>query len=193
MPNCDISPLVTCGPNMGSWQGSVFGFSNTIIGVAAFVAPIIVGAALLAGARFSSWFWWLFNLGNLGGIVFVFWLSWQSVFRLGHAVPVVHGGVDGHHPPVLGLPRGDDLAGLGETPRREKDRCLYQSVGLGVHCLQFFRDRSDGAARRGLAHASAAEPVKRRHSRSTCAMVSLSLAPVWITSSATRSRSASLA
>ena len=87
VPNCDISPLVTCGPNMGSWQGSVFGFSNTIIGVAAFVAPIIVGAALLAGARFSSWFWWLFNLGNLGGIVFVFWLSWQSVFRLGTLCP----------------------------------------------------------------------------------------------------------
>ena len=35
VPNCNVSILVTCGPNMGSWQGSLLGFSNTIIGVSA--------------------------------------------------------------------------------------------------------------------------------------------------------------
>ncbi|UOQ58400.1 vitamin K epoxide reductase family protein [Leucobacter allii] len=82
IPNCSVSVLVTCGPNMDSWQGSLFGFSNTIIGVAAFVAPIAVGVALLAGASFSRWFWWIYQLGLLGGFVFIGWLFSQSVFVL---------------------------------------------------------------------------------------------------------------
>jgi uncharacterized membrane protein len=87
VPNCNVSILVTCGPNMGSWQGSLFGFSNTIIGVSAFVAPIAVGVALLAGARFSRWFWTLYQLGLLGGFVFICWLFSQSVFVLGTLCP----------------------------------------------------------------------------------------------------------
>lgn len=87
VPNCAVSILVTCGPNMDSWQGSLFGFSNTIIGVAAFMAPIFVGMALLAGARFSRWFWVSYQIGLLLGIVFVFWLFTQSVFVLGTLCP----------------------------------------------------------------------------------------------------------
>lgn len=82
VPNCDFSVLVTCGPNMSSWQGSVFGFTNTIFGVAMFVAPIFVGVALLARARFDGWWWMLYQLGNLFGIILVFWLFSQSVFVL---------------------------------------------------------------------------------------------------------------
>ncbi|MCW2287632.1 vitamin K epoxide reductase family protein [Leucobacter luti] len=87
VPNCAVSILVTCGPNMGSWQGSVFGFSNTIIGVAAFMAPIFVGVALLAGATFAPWFWRVYQLGLLGGFVFICWLFTQSVFSLGTLCP----------------------------------------------------------------------------------------------------------
>lgn len=82
VPNCSISVLVSCGPNMGSWQGSLLGFSNTILGVSAFVAPIAVGTALAAGARFRPWFWWLYQLGLLGGFLFVCWLAAQSIFVL---------------------------------------------------------------------------------------------------------------
>lgn len=87
VPNCAVSILVTCGPNMGSWQGSLLGFSNTIIGVAAFMAPIVVGVALLAGARFAPWFWRVYQLGLFAGIVFVFWLFSQSVYVLGTLCP----------------------------------------------------------------------------------------------------------
>ncbi|MCS5722616.1 vitamin K epoxide reductase family protein [Herbiconiux sp. CPCC 203407] len=87
VPTCNISPLVTCGPNMASWQGSIFGFPNPVIGVAAFVAPVVVGVAILAGARFAKWFWVLFNLGFAAGIVFVVWLMTQSIFVLGTLCP----------------------------------------------------------------------------------------------------------
>jgi uncharacterized membrane protein len=86
-PNCNVSVLVTCGPNMDSWQGSVLGFSNTVLGVAAFMAPIFIGFALLAGAQFARWFWTLYQLGLLIGIIFVFWLAVQSVFALGTLCP----------------------------------------------------------------------------------------------------------
>lgn len=87
VPNCNFSPVFTCSSNMASWQGSVFGFSNTIIGLAAFVAPIILGIAMLGASRFRPWFWWCYLLGLFGGICFVFWLSWQSVFMLGTLCP----------------------------------------------------------------------------------------------------------
>jgi uncharacterized membrane protein len=81
--SCDFSIVVQCGKNLDSWQGSLFGFPNPLIGLGAFVAPIVVGAALLAGARFSRWFWVLFNLGVVAAMVFVVWLISQSIFELG--------------------------------------------------------------------------------------------------------------
>lgn len=87
VPNCNISVVVSCGPNMASPQGSVFGFTNTLLGIAAFMAPIIVGVALLAGAKFAPWFWRIYQLGMLGGVSLVFWLAYQSIFSLGTLCP----------------------------------------------------------------------------------------------------------
>jgi uncharacterized membrane protein len=87
IPNCAVSILVTCGPNMDSWQGSILGFSNTILGVAGFAAPIAVGVALLAGARFAPWFWSLYQVGLLGGFVLVCWLQYQSIYSIGTLCP----------------------------------------------------------------------------------------------------------
>ena len=84
---CDFSILVQCRANLESWQGSLLGFPNPIIGLGAWVAPIVVGAALLAGARFDRWFWILFNLGVAGGLAFVIWLISQSIFVLGTLCP----------------------------------------------------------------------------------------------------------
>lgn len=85
--SCDISPLVQCTRNLDSWQGSVFGFPNPIIGLAGWVAPIVVGVAILAGARFARWFWWLFEAGMLFAFGFVIWLISQSIFDLGTLCP----------------------------------------------------------------------------------------------------------
>lgn len=84
---CDHSLLVQCSANLTSDQGSVFGFPNPILGVTGFVAPIAVGVALLAGARFARWFWVLFNLGVAAGFVFVLWLISQSIYSLGTLCP----------------------------------------------------------------------------------------------------------
>ena len=84
---CDFSILVQCSANLNSWQGSLLGFPNPIIGLGAWIAPIVVGAALLAGARFDRWFWITFNVGALAAITFVAWLISQSIFVLGTLCP----------------------------------------------------------------------------------------------------------
>ncbi|KHK98271.1 membrane protein [Microbacterium mangrovi] len=84
---CNVNSIVQCGKNINSWQGSVFGFPNPILGLMTYPAPIVVGAALLARARFAAWFWWTFNAGMLFAIAFVFWLAFESIFDIGTLCP----------------------------------------------------------------------------------------------------------
>lgn len=85
--SCDFSVLVQCTANLESAQGSVFGFPNPILGLTGWVAPIVVGVALLAGGRFARWFWWLFWAGLAFAFGFVCWLIGQSIFVLSTLCP----------------------------------------------------------------------------------------------------------
>ncbi len=85
--SCDFNVLVQCTANLQSAQGSVFGFPNPLLGLAGWMAPLIVGAALLAGARFARWFWALFWAGMLFAFGFVCWLIFTSLFVLGTLCP----------------------------------------------------------------------------------------------------------
>ena len=80
---CDISPFISCKSVMLSEQAALFGFPNPLIGVAAYFAPVVVGVAILAGAKFKGWFWNLFLLGVTFAMVFVVWLMSQSVYVIG--------------------------------------------------------------------------------------------------------------
>ncbi len=85
--SCDFSVLIQCGKNLDSWQGSVLGFPNPLLGLVGWMAPIVVGVGLLAGARFVRWFWWLFTAGMAAAFGFVVWLIAQSIFALGTLCP----------------------------------------------------------------------------------------------------------
>lgn len=85
--SCDFSPLVQCSANLESAQGSVFGFPNPILGLTGWVAPIVVGVAILAGARFARWFWLVFWAGMAFAFFFVCWLIGQSIYALGTLCP----------------------------------------------------------------------------------------------------------
>ena len=87
VPSCNISVLVSCGPNMTSPQGSIFGFSNTIMGVTGFVAPILTGFLLMGDHKLSKWFWSGMALGHTGSLVLISWLFSQSVFSIGTLCP----------------------------------------------------------------------------------------------------------
>lgn len=85
--SCDFSLLVGCSTNLNSSQGAVFGVPNPLLGIAFWAAIITVGVALLAGARFARWFWWLVNLGATGALVLVVWFIIQSIYVLGALCP----------------------------------------------------------------------------------------------------------
>ena len=80
---CDISPFLSCKSVMLSEQAALFGFPNPLIGLAAFFAPVLVGFAMLAGAKFASWFWQGLLAGHVLAMAFVLWLFSQSVFSIG--------------------------------------------------------------------------------------------------------------
>lgn len=84
---CDVNPFVGCSPVMSSWQASLFGFPNPLLGVLGFVAPVAVGVALLAGARFARWFWVTFLVGLFLAWAFVTWLFTQTVYVIGALCP----------------------------------------------------------------------------------------------------------
>jgi uncharacterized membrane protein len=80
--SCNFSVLVGCSTNLGSWQGAIFGFPNSLIGLVGWTVVITIGAAILAGARFARWFWIGLNVGVAGAIALVIWLMAQSFFVL---------------------------------------------------------------------------------------------------------------
>ena len=84
---CDISPLVQCTANLQSWQGSLFGFPNPILGLAGWSMVLVVAVALLAGARFDRWFWIVFTAGVAGAMALVIFLIITSIFVLGTLCP----------------------------------------------------------------------------------------------------------
>lgn len=80
--SCSINAFLDCGDAMGSWQGSLLGFPNPLLGVAAFPVVVTTGVVLLVGARLPRWYW-LALLGGttlaLGLIVFLIWTTMYAI------------------------------------------------------------------------------------------------------------------
>ena len=86
--SCDISPIVTCGPNLLSPGGNLLGFSNSIIGIVLFPGAIFAGvSALAARSGLRSWYWRVYAVFVAGAFVFVHVLAWRSVFEYGSLCP----------------------------------------------------------------------------------------------------------
>lgn len=81
--NCDISPFIACGSVMDSWQAQAFGFPNIFIGIVAFTIIVTTGCALLAGANLARWYWICLQIGTVLATVFIIWLWYQSVYKIG--------------------------------------------------------------------------------------------------------------
>ncbi len=80
MPNCNLDPILSCGSVMHTAQSSAFGFPNPWIGLMAFAIFVTVGVAILAGAQFKRWFWLGLGAGTLLGLIFAYWLLFESIY-----------------------------------------------------------------------------------------------------------------
>lgn len=81
-PACNLNPIVSCGTVMNSKEGEVLGIPASFLGLMVFPAIVTVGVAMIAGAKFKSWFWQLVELGMLGSVAFALWLFWLSMYRV---------------------------------------------------------------------------------------------------------------
>lgn len=84
---CDLNPFISCGDVLGQWQAELFGFPNPVIGLGAYIVPIVIGVAILSGVEFPRWIWLGLNIGVLLGAVFITWLFTQSVFAIAVLCP----------------------------------------------------------------------------------------------------------
>lgn len=72
---------------MLSEQAEVFGFPNSLLGIAAFAIFIAVGVAVIAGVEFPGWFWKTALTGTVLAILFSHWLAYQTTFVIGALCP----------------------------------------------------------------------------------------------------------
>ncbi|MFC7305544.1 vitamin K epoxide reductase family protein [Streptomyces monticola] len=86
-PGCNINSVLSCGDVMETWQGSLLGFPNMLIGIPAFAALAALGLALLVGAGFPRWLWLGLQAGVTGAFVFVVWLIGQCLYVIGALCP----------------------------------------------------------------------------------------------------------
>jgi len=84
-PSCSLNPIISCGSVIDSGQGDIFGIPAPFFGLLMFPVLATVGVAMLAGAKFKKWFWWLVQLGAIGGFAWALGLFLLSVFKI-HAL-----------------------------------------------------------------------------------------------------------
>ncbi len=87
VPPCTLGGAVDCGSVMSSEQASAFGFPNPFLGLAGFAGVAMTGLAVVAGARPARWFWFVVHAGLTFAVVFVHWLIFQGLYRVGALCP----------------------------------------------------------------------------------------------------------
>lgn len=83
VPVCNLSPVLSCTSVADSPQSHVFGFPNYFLGIAGYGAVTALGVALVAGARFKRWLWQVINIGLFLAVLFLHWLIFQALYRIG--------------------------------------------------------------------------------------------------------------
>ena len=88
VPSCSINPVLSCGSVMVTPQASAFGFPNPLIGIVGFTVVVVTGVLAVGRTGLPRWYW----LGLAGGttllgVVFVHWLIFQSLYRIGALCP----------------------------------------------------------------------------------------------------------
>lgn len=87
VPSCNINPILSCGSVMMTPQASLLGFPNPLLGLVAFTVVIVTGLLALAKVALPQWYWLGLTAGVLIGAVFVHWLIFQSLYRIGALCP----------------------------------------------------------------------------------------------------------
>lgn len=86
-PSCNINAVLNCKSVMLSQEAEVFGFPNSLIGIAAFAMMLVVAVSLLMGVEFPKRFWQLLVPGPIFAVGFTHYLAYQTTFEIGALCP----------------------------------------------------------------------------------------------------------
>lgn len=86
-PSCSINETLNCKSVMLSDQAEVFGFPNSLIGIATFAMMLVIAVALFYEIRFPRLFWQLLLAGTTLAVIFCHWLAYQTTFIIGALCP----------------------------------------------------------------------------------------------------------
>jgi uncharacterized membrane protein len=82
-PVCNLNPIFSCTSVADSAQSHAFGIPNYFIGIAGYAGVVAVALALLGGAQFKRWLWLVINAGLLVATIFLHWLIFETLYRIG--------------------------------------------------------------------------------------------------------------
>jgi uncharacterized membrane protein len=85
--SCDINAVLSCGTVATSWQAQLFGFPNAFLGLVAEPVVITIAVAGLGGVRFPRWFMLAAQGVYTLGVLFAYWLFYESMFHIGALCP----------------------------------------------------------------------------------------------------------
>ncbi|MGA0883915.1 MAG: vitamin K epoxide reductase family protein, partial [Candidatus Nanopelagicales bacterium] len=74
--NCDINSIFSCGEIVNTAQAAIFGFPNTLIGIASYSVLITLGVLLLAKISLPIWVLRGVVLGSGLAVIFVSYLAY---------------------------------------------------------------------------------------------------------------------
>lgn len=80
--SCSFNIVLNCSTVMQTWQSSLFGFPNMLIGMMAFPVVITVAVAGLSGVRFPRAFMNAATICYGLGAIFAYWLFFQSLYAI---------------------------------------------------------------------------------------------------------------
>lgn len=85
--SCSINAVIDCAKVGTTWQANVFGFPNAFLGLISEPVVMTIAVASLAGVRFPRWFMLTANVCYLLGVIFAYWLLYQSTYVIGALCP----------------------------------------------------------------------------------------------------------
>jgi uncharacterized membrane protein len=87
VPACSLGEAVDCGSVMRSRQATTFGVSNAFVGLAGFGGLLATGMLLTTGAQLTRAYRWILQVGLTLAVVFVHWLIFHALYRIGALCP----------------------------------------------------------------------------------------------------------
>lgn len=85
--SCSLNEVFDCVTVGNSWQARVLGFPNAFLGLIAEPVVMTIAVASLSRVRFPRWFMFTANAVYLLGVIFAYWLLYQSTFVIGALCP----------------------------------------------------------------------------------------------------------